>query len=117
VTNILATLLAISVAANAAMGWAYLGQRDSAVTHEVREGTALATAELCSKGTAQLGAAADQREREAAPARQAAADKNRGHQAQAQRIMAKPAAVPGNACASAQGVVDDWWERRQAVKP
>jgi hypothetical protein len=110
-------LLALSLLANAVLGWAYLGQRDKAVTYEVREGAAVATAELCSKGTDALDKAAGQREREARPARQAAQDKDRQHQAQAQQILAKPAAVPGDACASAQAVVDDFWARRQGAKP
>lgn len=113
--RVLAILLAIAVAGDAALAYLYLGQRDKAVTYQVREGTAVATGQQCSDGTKALGAAADKREKDAGPARQAAADKNRQHQANAQRIMSTPPAVPGDACASAQVELDAWWTGR--VKP
>lgn len=111
-TKVLAILLAVSVGLNLLAGRAYLGQRDKAVTHQVREGTAVATAELCGKGTEALGEAAGQRERDAAPARKAAVDRDRQHQARAQQILSKAPAVPGNACASAEAVLDGWWADR-----
>lgn len=109
----MAWAVAVLLLTNIVTGWAYLGQRDRAVTHEVREGTAVATAEICSKGTEDLGAAADRRHKDAGPARQAAADKNRQHQANAQRIQSTPPAVPGDECASARVERDTWWDLQQ----
>ena len=105
-------VLAISLAFNALLGWAYLGKRDEAVTHEVREQQATGVAMKCSEGTEKLEKTASQRAAEAKPKIKAAADKAREHEKQAQQILATPPAVPGNACASAQAVVDDWWQGR-----
>lgn len=105
-------VLAISLAFNALLGWAYLGKRDEAVTHEVREQQATGVAMKCSEGTEKLETKAAQREEEAGPARKAAADKDRQHQVKAQQILSTPPAVPGDTCASAQAVVDDWWAGR-----
>lgn len=106
-------ILTISLLANAVLGIAYLGKRDQAVTHAVREQQATGVALKCSEGTEQLETKAKQRAAEAGPARQAAADKDRQHQAKAQQIMSTPPAAPGDACASAQAVVDTWWEQRR----
>lgn len=110
-------VLAISLTANAVLGYAYLGQRDTAVATGVREGAAVATAQQCSDGTDQLAQQAAQRDKDAGPARQAAADKNRGHQVRAQELMKSAGAVPGDACASAEKVVDGWWAQRVKAKP
>lgn len=105
-------LVAILVATNLFTGRAYLGQRDSAVTHEVREQQATGVALDCSRGTENLEKQAAQRDREAEPKRRAAADRDREHQAKAQQIMSTPPAVPGDACASAQQRISSWWKDR-----
>jgi hypothetical protein len=111
--------LAISVAANAALGWAYLGQRDD--TTEARtalrdmEGQrdgARQAASACSDSVDDLRELADQRAREAAPDRAAAASTAQGHNQRADQILATPAPVPGDACASAQARVDSWLQGR-----
>lgn len=105
-------LLALSVAGNAALGWAYLGQRDKAVTHEVREQQATGVALKCSEGTESLQTKAAERHAAAAPkieqARQQAAAADR----RADAILAAPPAAPGDVCVSAQALVDDWWAGR-----
>lgn len=117
--NPIIVALAISVAANAALGWAYLGQRDE--TTEAR--TALRdmqgqrdgardAASACSDSVEDLRELADQRGREAATARAAAADKAQGHNQRADVILAAPPPVPGDACASAQARVDSWLQGR-----
>ena len=111
--------LAISVAANAALGWAYLGQRDD--TTEAR--TALRdmegqrdgvrqVASACSDSVDDLRELADKRAREAAPARAAAASVAQGRNQRADQILAAPQSVPGDACASAQARVDEWLKGR-----
>ena len=111
--------LAISVAANAALGWAYLGQRDDTTTAQAalrdmegqRDG-ARGAANECSDSVQALRELADQRGREAAQARTAAADRALGHNQRADAILAAPSPVPGDVCASAQARVDSWIKGR-----
>jgi septal ring factor EnvC (AmiA/AmiB activator) len=114
--------LAISVAMNAALGWAYLGQRDDTATvqaelrgmQDQRDGARQA-ASACSDSVDDLRELANKRAREAAPARAAAASAAQGHNQRADQILAAPAPVPGDVCASAQARVDHWLKGR--VKP
>jgi uncharacterized protein HemX len=110
--RVLAILLAVSVGLNLLAGWAYLGQRDQAVASGVRQGQATATALECSNGTEQLEQQARGRQQAAQPKIDAAADAARRRQAEAQRILSTPAAVPGDACASADARIADWWGKR-----
>ena len=111
--------LAISVAANAALGWAYLGQRDDTATAQAdlrgmegqRDGARQIASE-CSDSVEALRDLAAQRVRDAAPARAAAAGKAQGHNQKADTILSTPAPVPGDVCASAQARVDDWLKGR-----
>lgn len=112
-TKVLAILLAASLGLNLLAGWAYLGQRDKAVTHKVEERHATGVALKCSEGTQKLETAASQREADAKPRREAAAEKALEHEKKAQQILATPPAVPGNACASAQAVLESWWEENK----
>ena len=111
--------LAISVAANAVLGWAYLGQRDD--TTEARtalrdmEGQrdgARQLASECSASVDDLRKLADRRYTVAAPARAAAASAAQAHNQRADAILAAPAPIPGDACASAQARVDSWLQGR-----
>lgn len=114
--------LAISVAINAALGWAYLGQRDDTTEARTalrdlggqRDGARQA-ASACSDSVDDLRKLADKLAREAAPARAAAASAAQGHNQRADVILSTPAPVPGDACASAQARVDEWLKGR--VKP
>lgn len=114
--------LAISVAINAALGWAYLGQRDDTATvqaelhgmQDQRDGARQA-ASACSDSVDDLRELADKRAREAAPARAAAASTAQAHNQRADQILAAPAPVPGDVCASAQARLDEWLKGR--VKP
>jgi len=106
-------ILAISLAANAALGWAYLGQRDNTTTAKVGERQAVGVAMECSKGTEQLETKAQERKAAAAPKIAEAKKQAEQHNRKADKILATPPAVPGDACASAQAVVDDWWEKRK----
>ena len=117
--NPMIVALAISVAANAALGWAYLGQRDETATAladlrgmEGQRDGARQAASACSDSVDDLRELADQRAREAAAARAAAAGTARDHNQRADQILASPAPVPGDACASAQVRVDSWLQGR-----
>ncbi len=108
-------LLLVSLAANGLLGWAYLGQRDNATEARAAvsaKGQELAgvrgAAEACSSSVDELRTLASKRAETAAPARRAAADRAADHYRKADAILAKPPAVPGGACASAQHRVDNW---------
>lgn len=114
-------LLAASLAANAALGWAWLGQRDDTATAKA-EATAMqqqrdgirSAASACSAGVDELAQAGKQRAAAAAPVRQAAASRAAVHNAKADEILSAPPPVPGDACASAQARVDQWLKGRAA---
>ncbi|WP_426304017.1 hypothetical protein ACN9MJ_13445 [Acidovorax facilis] len=111
--------LAISVAANAALGWAYLGQRDDTTEARAalrdmegqRDGVRQAASE-CSDSVDDLRELADKRTRDAAPARAAAASTAQVYNQRADVILSTPAPVLGDACASAQARVDSWLQGR-----
>lgn len=105
-------LLALSLVANMALFWSYLGQRDTAVEAKTDVKHVEAAAQECSQGTEQLQQQGKQREADAAPKRAAAAKKADEHNRVADRILTTPPAVPGDACASAQADLDVWWTGR-----
>lgn len=111
--------LALSLALNVALGWAYLGQRDktteaqsAATAMEQQRDGARAAASACSDAVEDLRNVADQRTAEAKAARAEAAAKARGHNKKADDILATPAAAPGDDCRSAQVRVADWIKGR-----
>jgi len=111
-TKILAVLLAIALAGDVLLGRAYLRQRDAATVAEVKEDHAEAVALDCSKGTESLETAAARQEAVAATKRAGAAERALKLEREARQIEARPPAVPGNACASAQAELDNWWAGR-----
>ena len=111
--------LAISLTVNAALGWAYLSQRDETATvradlrgMEGQRDSARQAASACSDSVDDLRELADRRGREAAQARAAAAAKAQSHNKRADQILATPAPVPGDVCASAQARVVEWLKGR-----
>ena len=112
-------VLLISLAANGALGWAYLGQRDETTKaiadlgsmRDQRDGLSKVAGE-CSASVDDLRKRAELRYDVAAPARAAAASTAQNHNRRADAILAAPAPVPGDACASAQARVDDWLKGR-----
>ncbi len=102
------TLLLISLALNGLSGWGYLHERDRATEAAQTAATARAVAGQCSRSVAGLQAAAVQREREAAAARDEADRLAGALDAQADAELARPPAVPGDTCKSAQMRVDLW---------
>jgi biopolymer transport protein ExbB/TolQ len=117
--NPLLLCLGLSLATNAALGWAYLGQRDDTTQAQTdlrnmqdqRDGVRQLASE-CSASVDDLRKLADRRYIVAAPARATAASAAHGHNQRADTILSTPAPVPGDACASAQARVDSWLQGR-----
>jgi len=106
-------VLALSMAGNAALGWAYLGQRDKATEAKTVTVQTTAVAVECSEGTAKLETKAVERKAVAAPKIEKAKKEAEQHNKEADKILATPPADASNVCASAQALVDDWWEKRK----
>lgn len=111
--------LLVSLLCNVLLTRAYLGQRDAATTARASVGEmtqqrdgARDLAAACSDAVDDLRELADKRKREGEAARASAAAKARTHEQRADKILAAPAAVPGDACASAQHRVDNWLQGR-----
>ena len=104
--------LGLSVAGNAALGWAWVGAREKAATTILQRDDARAVASACSDATDDLRELADKRGVEAKKAQAVARDAATGRQKTAQTILSTPATVPGDACASAQVRVDAWLRGR-----
>lgn len=110
----LAVALGVSVLANAGAGYVYLQQRDAlAVAANNLEraagdtSSARAAAEACSASVEAMAVSAAVMASQLEAARTAAAQRAGQHYTKADKILATPAAVPGDACASAQKRVTD----------
>lgn len=106
--------LALSLVANAGAGYIYLQQRDALAIAgnnlEHKEGetvTARAAADACSASVEALAVSAAVMASQLEPLRLAAQQRAAGHFARADKILSMPAAVPGDACASAQKRVSE----------
>lgn len=110
--NPMTVILAISLATNVALGWAYLGQRDTAVEATTETKQADGVAKSCTEGVDSLGKQAAKRHADAAPKVEAARQNAEEAGKLAVQIISTPAAVPGDACASAQAALDAWWARK-----
>ncbi|MGJ7557062.1 hypothetical protein ACSFBI_23985 [Variovorax sp. RB3P1] len=104
--------LGLSVAGNAALGWAWVGARETAATTTLQRDDARAVASACSDATDDLRELAEKRSAEAKKAHAIARDAATARQQTAQMILSTPAAVPGDVCASAQVRVDTWLRGR-----
>lgn len=104
--------LGLSVAGNAALGWAWVGAREKSATTVVERDNARAAALACSDATENLRDLADRRAAEAKKAQAVARAAANGRQQAANAILSTPPAVPGDACASAQIRVDAWLRGR-----
>ena len=108
---ILIALLA-SLAANGLLGWAYLGQRDTAAAAAVQRDAARGDASACSDATEDLRDLANQRHAAAAPARAAAATKAQALNQRADDTLTRQPADPTDSCASLQALGDEWLQGR-----
>lgn len=112
--------LVISLAGNAGAVYVYLQQRDALAIAgnnlEHKEGetvTARAAAESCSASITALAVSAAVMASQMEPLRLAAQQRAGKHYAAADKILSTPAAVPGDACASAQKRVSEILATRQ----
>lgn len=112
--NPLILALVISLAANAAIGWAYLGQRDETTAAAGQRDQARADASACSDAVDDLHELARKRAAEAAPARAAASAAAQGLNARADYTLGLQPKVPGDMCASMQALGDEWLKGRAA---
>ena len=104
--------LALSVAGNAAMGWAWLHQRDRAAVAVAALYGAQAEGKACTEAVNGLSKLATDRAA-AAKTERAAARKAAGRlQQHADRTLATAPAVPGDMCKSMQRLGDDWLKER-----
>ena len=111
--------LALSLAANAVLGWAYLDQRDETTTAQAavrdmqgqRDG-ARQVASACSDATEALRDLADQRARDAATARTQAGAAARSLQQRADYTLGLKPRDPANQCGSMQALGDGWLQGR-----
>lgn len=110
----LSIALGLSVLANVGAGYVYLQQRDALtiagndLEHAAGDtATARAAADACSASVEALATSAAVMASQLEAARTAAAQRAGHHYAKADKILATPAAVPGDACASAQKRVAD----------
>lgn len=112
-------IVAALAAGNLLLGWAWLSARDDEATAVAelasmtgqRDGARLA-AQACSDATEGLGAVAEQRAAEAAPARAAAAGQAAALNARADYTLVTAPAAPGDSCASLQTLGSDWLKGR-----
>ena len=111
--NPLTVALAISVAANWALGWAYLGQRDDTTAAQGQRDQARADASACSDATENLRELAGKRSEAAAPARAAAAAIAQGLQQRADYTLGLQPKVAHDLCASMRSLGDEWLQERQ----
>jgi len=102
----------LSVAGNAALSWAWVGAHERTATTAVERDNARAAASACSDATDDLRELADKRGAEAKKAQAVARSAATGRQQTANTMLSTPAAVPGDACASAQVRVDAWLRGR-----
>lgn len=110
--QVLALLLSLSMTANTALGWLYLGQRDTATVATTETKQANGVAKACTEGVKTLGTQAAKRHVDGAPKVEAADKAAEEAGRQAFQILTTPAAVPGDDCKSAQATVDAWWQQR-----
>lgn len=110
----LVVALGVSVLANAGAGYVYLQQRDALTVaaknleHAAGDtATARAAADACSASVEAMAVSAAVMASQLEAARTAAAAQAKVHNTKADKILAMPAAVPGDDCASAQKRVAD----------
>lgn len=117
----LALALLLSLAGNVGLSLMYVGQRDAATLARAdadhageKESLARGSADVCTKAVEALQLVGEGLKRERDQARAQAAAVAAGHKARADKILSTPAAVPGDACASAQARVAELLAARKS---
>lgn len=111
-TTILGVALAISIAGNAGLTYAYLGQRDETTAAQGERDQARAAATACSDATENLRELADKRESENKKLRAAAAARAKTLNEEADAILSTPASDPDD-CKAASQRLDRWLKGRK----
>lgn len=113
--------LLVSLVGNLAQGWAYLHKRDAAILARSdadhageKESQARESADVCTKAVEALQLVGEGLKRERDQDRAQAAAAAVGHKARADKILSTSAAVPGDACASAQARVAELLASRKS---
>ena len=106
--------LVVSIAANAVLGWSWLGQRDVATAAQLQRDQARGDASACSDAVEDLREQANKRAQAAAPARRAAASAAQDLAARADHILRQAPSNPADTCASMQALGDKWLQGRGA---
>jgi len=109
-----AWILALSLLANAALGWAWLSARDDATAAAVERDNARGAAMACSDATEDLRTLADKALADGRAAREKARQLAASAGARADAELSRAPAVRGDACASAQQENREWLEKRRA---
>lgn len=110
---LLAAALALSVAGNAALAWAWRAAHDDAVAIEQQRLFAQDAANSCSKSVQKLAGLGIERARRAGVARAAAAASAASGDRRADLILAAAPSVPGDDCKSAQAQISTWLAGRK----
>ena len=114
--NLAPIIIAILLASNAAVGWAWLQARDRVAELDVLHQAAVGAADQCSRSVVDLQDQAKAQAAKARPAIAAAAKTAQAHDTRADQILVAQPSVAGNDCASAQARIDEWLANR-AAKP
>ena len=119
---VLLIALTLSDLVNVAAVWEVLRLRDALTLARSdadqaadKESLARASADVCTQAVEALQLAGEGLKRERDQARAQAAAVAAGHKARADKILSTPAAVPGDACASAQARVAELLASRKSV--
>ena len=104
--------LVASLAANAVLGWSWLGQRDAATAARLQRDQARGDASACSDAVDDLRELANKRAQAAAPARRAAASAAQDLAARADHTLRQAPSNPADTCASMQTLGDKWLQGR-----
>ena len=119
---VLLIALTVSGLVNVAAVWEVLRLRDALTLARSdadqaadKESLARASADVCTQAVEALQLAGEGLQRERDQARAQAAAVAGGHKARADKILSTPAAVPGDACASAQARVAELLASRKSV--
>ena len=110
--NPLLAAIALSLAANGVLGWAWLGQRDDTTAAIGQRDQARGDATACSAATEALREQAIKRRTAAAPARASASTAAQGLNQRADRTLGLQPMAPGDMCASMQALGDEWLQGR-----
>ena len=107
-----AVALAVAMAGNAALGYAWLAARDGRAAAVLERNTARGDAQACTDAVNGLSKLAIEREAEARAGRDAAKAQAGTLTVRADKTLSKAPAVPGDMCKSMQALGDDWLRER-----